>query len=488
MSVAAACVRGVCVCLLPRHDNHDRPYVLRHGSLAAVSALLLAVKVLTIGLIGLTPAQADLSTITVNRILQLTNEERVEEGLSPLKTNSKLMQAATLKGQDMLEHDYFAHISPTGVTPWFWMAKTGYGYKVAGENLAIDFIEAEDVVAAWMASPSHRENMLRSDYTETGVAVVTGEFDGGQSTIVVHMFGLPAGSQVAAQTTPATPTPTPAPAKATVASTPTPATSPTPTATPLPAPVETEPPRDTTPPRVPRISTPDGGTSVQEHVQFFVEGEAGSTVHLVVDDAPVAHIPLSAQGKAIYSLDVSEFREGEFTVRGYASDDARNDSALSEPLTLIKDTQAPGVAREEVSFFVSPLTEAADIVMQVPNQEGIRVRLAQGLDVYHGVAGSFVRVPAITEPLTVAVADEAGNTKILPEFSVFPQFNTIPSQHVSASPAKFASLGRQLTATVLVVIMISLILAVVIRIRIQHPDLITHASFVILLAGLLLVL
>lgn len=480
--------------MLPRHDNHDRPYVLRHGSLAAVSALLLAVKVLTIGLIGLTPAQADLSTITVNRILQLTNEERVQEGLSPLKTTSRLMQAATLKGQDMLEQDYFAHISPTGVTPWFWMAKTGYVYKVAGENLAIDFIEAEDVVAAWIASPSHRQNMLRSDYTETGVAVVTGEFDGGQSTIVVHMFSLPAGSPpaggVAAQTTSATPTPTPAPAKATAVSTPTPtpAASPTPSATPLPAPVETEPPRDTTPPRVPRISTPDGSTSVQEHVQFFIEGEAGSTVHLVVDDAPVAHIPLSAQGKAIYSLDVSEFREGEFTVRGYASDDARNDSALSEPLTLIKDTQAPGVAREEVSFFVSPLTEAADIVLQVPNQAGINVRLAQGLDVYQGVAGSFVRVPSITEPLTVAVADEAGNTKILPEFSVFPQFNTIPSQHVSSSPAKFASLGRQLTATVLVVIMMLLILAVVIRIRIQHPDLITHASFVILLAGVLLVL
>src|SRR6185436_5431129 len=106
MSLTATCVRGVCVCLLPRPDNHDRPYVLRHGSLAFVSALLITIKVLTVSLLALTPAQADLSTITVNRIIQLTNTERKQAGLSELTVNSKLSQAAAFKGEDMLTHDY----------------------------------------------------------------------------------------------------------------------------------------------------------------------------------------------------------------------------------------------------------------------------------------------------------------------------------------------------------------------------------------------
>src|SRR3989344_8571512 len=118
MSVAAACVRGVCVCLLPREDNHFRPLALRHKPLALVSAFLIAIKIATVGLIALTPATADLSTITVNRIVQLTNAERKQEGLNELAINSKLAQAAQLKAEDMLAHDYFAHISPSGVTPW----------------------------------------------------------------------------------------------------------------------------------------------------------------------------------------------------------------------------------------------------------------------------------------------------------------------------------------------------------------------------------
>lgn len=167
-------------------------------------------KIVAISIIALTPSEAMLSTITTNRIIQLTNDEREKTGLSALNTNSALAHSAKLKAQDMFKYQYFAHISPTGVTPWHWMKQSGYAYEVAGENLAIDFTQAEDVVAGWLASPKHKENMLRPDYTETGVAVESGEFNGSTSIIVVHMFGKPNTVTVAPSPAPA-PSPSPAP-------------------------------------------------------------------------------------------------------------------------------------------------------------------------------------------------------------------------------------------------------------------------------------
>ncbi len=224
MGTYAQALHGLKVCVIPNPDNDFRPLALRHQSLSAVTALLLVAKIAAASLIAILPIPAELSTITSARIVELTNARRKQVGLGTLAANSALASAAAQKAQDMLDKDYFAHISPAGVTPWFWMAKVGYEYEVAGENLAIDFIEAEDVVAAWLASPTHKDNMLLPAYTETGVAVATGEFQGGTSIVVVHMFGkstgpssakASAGKQTAGTTAPtssATPLPTPLPA------------------------------------------------------------------------------------------------------------------------------------------------------------------------------------------------------------------------------------------------------------------------------------
>jgi uncharacterized protein YkwD len=213
MSIAARSIHGVSVCIIPKPDNNFKPLALRHKPLALLSALLILTKVVTVATVGLIPSQAELSTITVDRIIQLTNAERTKAGLAPLSSNSKLMAAAKEKGGHMLQEEYFAHISPSGVTPWYWINKHGYSYQVAGENLAIDFSRAEDVVAAWMASPSHKANILHKDYVETGVAVVSGSFQGGTSVIIVHMFGKPTQAHVAAEVTSPGPTP-PAPVSA----------------------------------------------------------------------------------------------------------------------------------------------------------------------------------------------------------------------------------------------------------------------------------
>lgn len=245
-------MRGAKLYFLPHPHNGHWPHALRHHMLAHTSALLILLKVAALGIVAITPNTASLSTITANRIVQLSNEERKNVGAAALTINSKLTQAAAQKGQDMLKNQYFAHISPSGVTPWFWMQKNGYSYSVAGENLAIDFVDAENVITAWLNSPSHKANMLSKEYTETGVAVVTGEFQGGTSIIVVHMFGKPLTSSTTPPPVQATPTPTPVPATpkpvpttlhtpsitpvAAATTTPSAAPSPTPTSTPTPTP------------------------------------------------------------------------------------------------------------------------------------------------------------------------------------------------------------------------------------------------------------
>ena len=95
------------------------------------------------------------------------------------------------KVRDMGVQGYFAHISPKGVTPWFWMERNNYQYAYAGENIAMGFINARDMVEAWLSSPSHRANLLSSKYAEIGVATAEVDIDGMRGVLVVQMFGQP---------------------------------------------------------------------------------------------------------------------------------------------------------------------------------------------------------------------------------------------------------------------------------------------------------
>jgi len=131
------------------------------------------------------------ANITIQQIIEKTNQERQAKGLSTLKENSALDQAAQAKAKNMFEENYWAHFSPSGKDPWGFIKGAGYGYTYAGENLARNFYNAEDVVKAWMNSPSHRDNLLNSHYQEIGIAVAEGTLQGQQTTLIVQMFGTP---------------------------------------------------------------------------------------------------------------------------------------------------------------------------------------------------------------------------------------------------------------------------------------------------------
>lgn len=131
-------------------------------------------------------------------LVDFANQDRTELALPELKVNPILVAAAQAKANDMAAKSYFAHQSPEGFDSWHWFKEAGYDYKYAGENLAVNFSDSGDVEEAWMASPSHRENIVNPKYTEIGIAVATGTYQGRSTIFAVQMFGMPKATKPAA--------------------------------------------------------------------------------------------------------------------------------------------------------------------------------------------------------------------------------------------------------------------------------------------------
>lgn len=133
----------------------------------------------------------DLSPTSVTSFLNETNLVRENNGLKQLIENSDLTRAAQRKVTDMQQFGYWDHFRPTDKkAPWDFIREAGYRYSVAGENLARGFETAHGITAAWMASPSHRANLLSAKYTDVGFATgyVTGS-NGEDVLVTVQMFG-----------------------------------------------------------------------------------------------------------------------------------------------------------------------------------------------------------------------------------------------------------------------------------------------------------
>lgn len=106
------------------------------------------------------------------QILALTNVERVAAGLNPLSGDVHLDRVAQAHGMDMATNDYFAHDNLYGMAPWHRLDVINPpAYVSAGENIAGGQPDAQAVMAGWMDSQGHRENILRDYFTHMGVGV-----------------------------------------------------------------------------------------------------------------------------------------------------------------------------------------------------------------------------------------------------------------------------------------------------------------------------
>ncbi|MFC0470193.1 CAP domain-containing protein [Halalkalibacter kiskunsagensis] len=104
-----------------------------------------------------------------SRVIELTNQERRNNGLPDLQADASLSNVARVKSKDMQENNYFSHTSPTYGSPFDMMRDFDISYNSAGENIAQGQRSPEEVVQAWMNSEGHRANIMNGDYTHIGV-------------------------------------------------------------------------------------------------------------------------------------------------------------------------------------------------------------------------------------------------------------------------------------------------------------------------------
>lgn len=178
---------------IPHEGNRYHPHILKNE---IISVILLVVIIVEIGffvqIFYVFDKTKFLAAVLPGVLTSITNEERQSFNLPPLKENPLLSSAAQLKAEDMAKNGYFAHTSPEGKTPWYWFDQVGYKYLYAGENLAVNFYESIDVSEAWMESPTHKANILKANYTEIGIGVAKGVFEGRNTVFVAQLFGTPA--------------------------------------------------------------------------------------------------------------------------------------------------------------------------------------------------------------------------------------------------------------------------------------------------------
>lgn len=136
--------------------------------------------------------ESEQALLTQAGTLKWTNLQRTGNGLAPLIENAKLNSAASRKVQDMFNRQYFEHVSPDGKNVGDLVEGYGYAYISVGENLALgNYKNDQELVQAWMDSPGHRANILSTKFTEVGVAVGKGLFEGRQTWLAVQTFARP---------------------------------------------------------------------------------------------------------------------------------------------------------------------------------------------------------------------------------------------------------------------------------------------------------
>jgi uncharacterized protein YkwD len=155
-----------------------------------------------------TPAE---QTVTVSplqsAILSRLNQERRARNLSEFKFSQKLNVAAQAKTDDEIARQYFSHFDPSerckdqttdDCKVYVTLAnKSGYRYLQIGEILAEGWINNNktlnigNMVNAWMNSPTHRNTILIDAFSEAGIGITHGKFNGKDTIMVAVIMANP---------------------------------------------------------------------------------------------------------------------------------------------------------------------------------------------------------------------------------------------------------------------------------------------------------
>ena len=180
---------------IPHADNNYHPHFLHTKRALFYSALFVSMKLIVFIAVLALPATVfvlpDVLAGEQKKIIELTNAIRANSHLKALAVNTALNNSSQAKADDMAVNAYFSHTSPTDKTVSDFVRSSGYKYSTVGENLAMGFTNAEDVVNAWVNSPTHYANLIDNDYVDLGVGLETGVYAGEQTVYVAQHFGGP---------------------------------------------------------------------------------------------------------------------------------------------------------------------------------------------------------------------------------------------------------------------------------------------------------
>ena len=177
----------------PHKRNGYRPHFFSVKSVVFIVGTVLLLEAGYIAQVKLVfPNTNFLASVLPGVLATLTNEARAASDALALSRNAQLDKAAQLAADDMAAKGYFAHVSPDGKDPWYWLNQAGYLYSYAGENLAVNFSDSDALQNAWMASPTHHANIVKPEYTEIGFGMAQGVYEGKETTFVVEFFATPA--------------------------------------------------------------------------------------------------------------------------------------------------------------------------------------------------------------------------------------------------------------------------------------------------------
>ncbi len=180
---------------IPHSGNNYHPHILHTKRALFYSAFFILLKVMVVGFAVAVPLEAFLAPDVLaeqgKKIIAMTNQLRKEQGLAPVTEVVYLDASAQMRATDMASQQYFSHTSPDGKKLQYFLGQAGYHYSEAGENLAMGFSDAESVMSGWMKSPAHYANLVESVYTDIGVGIAGGIFNGTPTVFVAQHFGTP---------------------------------------------------------------------------------------------------------------------------------------------------------------------------------------------------------------------------------------------------------------------------------------------------------
>lgn len=478
---------------IPHEGNNHHPHALRTRALKVYAALIIGVKLFVMGAVAFYPGASYVSNVTVQNIVALTNQARQSAGLAPLAVNGLLAQAAQGKANDMVVNQYFAHTSPANVTPWDWFKRAGYSYKFAGENLAKDFATSESLVDAWLASPSHRKNIMNANYTEIGIAVSTGEINGVSTIVVAQMFGAPLQTQIAAAPAP---TPSPAPSQPTPQPS-APSVQPNTPAAPAPIPQpELEP--EPTPPAVPTVHFPKP-ESLLNVAKPRIAGVTSPGAIVQVRDGETLVLEITADSEGRYEAEIQEsLPDGSHSLIVSALDPAsRLESGPTEPIVIAIDTQSPLIALDQSVVLPSwePRTAYTVFATVINDPEkvfarygGVEQELIQSPYGYYGQIDT-AKSSRTDAAIAVVAEDTARNV------AEAPLINTEFFGRMVLEPERLISVDTIITLVLyserfligfLIFLSLALGLMVFIRFRVQHHPTVVYSLLLIYTISILL--